>query len=87
MAMPMSAAGMALGLGSIPGITGTAGLGDALESDEERKRRLAQIAQQRSLLNSECQSGCELAVRLDDFNGVTAMMAPTGLEDQLGVTV
>jgi hypothetical protein len=50
MPMNFSPAGMALGLGSIPGITGTAGLGDAMETEEERKRRLAQIAQQRSLL-------------------------------------
>ena len=51
--MNFSPAGMALGLGSLPGITGTAGLGDAMETDEERKRRLAQIAQQRSLLTQQ----------------------------------
>ena len=49
----MSPAGQALGLGSIPGITGTAGLGDALESDEERKRRLAMLAQSRQSLTQQ----------------------------------
>ena len=38
------------GVGGMAGLTGVAGLGDQLETDEERKRRLAQIAQQRSLL-------------------------------------
>ena len=50
MAIPTSAAGQALGLGGTAGLTGVAGLGDQLETEEERKRRLAQIAQQRSLL-------------------------------------
>ena len=38
------------GVGGMAGLTGVAGLGDQLESDEERKKRLAQIAQQRQLL-------------------------------------
>ena len=51
MAMPsFSPAGTALGLGQIPGITGTAGLGDAMETEEERRKRLGMVAQQRSLL-------------------------------------
>jgi hypothetical protein len=41
---------MALGLGQIPGITGTAGLGDAMETEEERRKRLGMVAQQRSAL-------------------------------------
>ena len=51
--MNFSPAGMALGLGSIPGITGTPGLGDAMESEEERRKRLQQIAQQRQLLSQQ----------------------------------
>jgi hypothetical protein len=47
----LSPAGASLGVGgSIPGITGTAGLGDAMETDEERRKRLQQIEQQRSVL-------------------------------------
>ena len=44
MAMPMSPAGQALGLGSIPGLTSVSGLGDQLESPEERRKRLQQLA-------------------------------------------
>ena len=70
MAMPFSAAGQALGLRSIPGLTGTAGLGDALESEEERKRRLAQIAQQRALLTQNASpAASSLFGGLGGFNG------------------
>jgi hypothetical protein len=48
MPMPFSPAGQSLGLaGMIPGM---GGFGDATETEEERRKRLAQIAQQRSLL-------------------------------------
>jgi hypothetical protein len=51
--MPMntnfSPAGQAL-FGGIPGLTAVAGLGVQLESDEERKRRLAQLALSRGQL-------------------------------------
>ena len=71
MAMPISAAGMALGLGSIPGITGTAGLGDAMETEEERRKRLQQIAQQRSLLtqNASPATASLFGSPLSGFNG------------------
>jgi hypothetical protein len=49
MPLPFSPAGQSLGLGGIPGMAGF-GFGDAAESEEERRKRLAQIAQQRSLL-------------------------------------
>ncbi len=48
-----SPAGMALGLGSIPGLTGTAGLGDAMETEEERRRRLQQLQQSRGQLTQQ----------------------------------
>ena len=48
MAMPMSPAGMALGLG-MAGMGGF-GFGDQQESDEQRKRRLAQLAQSQQSL-------------------------------------
>ena len=48
-----SPAGMALGLGSIPGLTGTAGLGDAMETDEERRKRLQQLQQSRGQLTQQ----------------------------------
>ena len=48
MPMPFSSAGQALGLaGMIPGMGGS---GDQLESEEERRKRLGMVAQQRSLL-------------------------------------
>ena len=66
----LSPAGMSLGLNNLPGLTGTAGLGDALESDEERKRRLAQIAQQRSLLTQNSSpAASSLFGGLGGFNG------------------
>ena len=49
--MPMfSPAGMALGLNQLPGM---GGFGDAQETEEERRKRLAQIAQQRGLLTQQ----------------------------------
>jgi hypothetical protein len=48
--MGFSPVGQALGLGQIPGITGTAGLGDAMETEEERRKRLGMVAQQRGQL-------------------------------------
>ena len=53
MPMPMSPAGMALGLNSIPGLTGTAGLGDATETDEQRRKRLAQLQQSQQSLTHQ----------------------------------
>ena len=53
MPMPFSPAGQALGLGQIPGITGTAGLGDAMETEEERRKRLGMVAQQRGQLTQQ----------------------------------
>ena len=53
MPMPMSPAGMALGLNSIPGLTGTAGLGDATETDEQRRKRLAQLQQSQQSLTQQ----------------------------------
>ena len=51
MPMPFSPAGQALGLaGMIPGM---GGFGDAQESEEERRKRLAQVAQQRGLLTQQ----------------------------------
>ena len=48
MPMPFSAAGQALGLaGMIPGM---GGVGDALETPEERKRKLAQLQQSQQSL-------------------------------------
>ena len=45
---------MALGLNStIPGLTGVAGLGDQMESDEERRKRLAQLALSRQTLSPQ----------------------------------
>jgi hypothetical protein len=48
-----SPAGQSLfgGLGQIPGLG--AGLGDATESEEERRKRLGMVAQQRSLLTPQ----------------------------------
>jgi hypothetical protein len=60
-----SPAFLALGLNNIPGVTAAAGLGDAMETEEERRRRLAQIAQQRQLLT---QSGSPAASSL--FGGL-----------------
>lgn len=49
-----SPAGQALGLGGLAGIPGLgAGLGDATESEEERRKRLGMVAQQRSLLTPQ----------------------------------
>ena len=51
MPMPFSPAEQSLGLaGMIPGM---GGFGDATESEEERRKRLAQIAQQRQLLTPQ----------------------------------
>ena len=50
MAMQFSPAGQSLGLNNLVGVSG---LGDQLESEAERKRRLAQIAQQRQLLSPQ----------------------------------
>ena len=51
MPMPFSPAGQALGLaGMIPGM---GGFGDAQKSEEERRKRLAQVAQQRGLLTQQ----------------------------------
>jgi hypothetical protein len=51
MPMPFSPAGQALGLaGMIPGM---GGMGDALETPEERKRRLAQLAQSQQSLTQQ----------------------------------
>ena len=48
MPMPFSPAGQALGLaGMIPGM---GGFGDAQESEEERRKRLGMVAQQRGQL-------------------------------------
>jgi hypothetical protein len=49
----LSPAGQSLfgGLGQIPGLG--AGLGDATESEEERRKRLGMVAQQRSLLTPQ----------------------------------
>ena len=51
--MGFSPAGVALGLGQIPGITGTAGLGDAMETEEERRKRLGMVAQSRGQLTQQ----------------------------------
>jgi hypothetical protein len=59
----MSPAGMALGLNSIPGLTGTAGLGDATETEEERRKRLGMVAQQRWPAHPARLAGRELVVR------------------------
>ena len=53
MPMNFSPAGQALGLNNLPGLTGVAGLGDAMETEEERRKRLQQIAQQRQLLSQQ----------------------------------
>lgn len=51
MPMPFSPAGQALGLaGMLPGM---GGFGDAQEPEEERRKRLAQVAQQRGLLTQQ----------------------------------
>jgi hypothetical protein len=50
MPMPFSAAGQALGLNSLPGLTAVAGLGDQLETDEQRRKRLAQLQQSQQSL-------------------------------------
>jgi hypothetical protein len=67
--MGFSPAGMALGLGGM--LPGMGGFGDATESEEERKRRLAQIAQQRSLLtqNSSPAASSLFGSPLSGFNG------------------
>jgi hypothetical protein len=71
--MPMntnfSPAGQAL-FGGIPGITGTAGLGDAMETEEERRKRLGMVAQQRSLLTPQASPAT---------NALFGSMTPTGL--------
>ena len=41
------------GVGGMAGLTGVAGLGDQLETEDERKKRLAMIAQQRGLLTQQ----------------------------------
>jgi hypothetical protein len=46
----LSPAGASLGLGSIPGLTAVAGLGDQLETDEQRRKRLAQLQQSQQSL-------------------------------------
>jgi hypothetical protein len=51
--MGFSPAGQALGLGQIPGITGIAGLGDAMETEEERRKRQGMVAQSRGQLTQQ----------------------------------
>jgi hypothetical protein len=71
MPLPFSPAGQALGLaGMIPGM---GGMGDATESPEERRKRLAQIEQQRSALT---QQGSPAANSL--FGGGLSGIAGTG---------
>ena len=68
--MNFSPAGQALNLGGMAGLTGVAGLADQLETDEERKRTLAQIAQQRSLLTQNASpAASSLFGGLGGFNG------------------
>jgi hypothetical protein len=50
--MNFSPAGMALGLGSIPGMAGF-GFGDQQETEEERRKRLGMVAQQRGQLTQQ----------------------------------
>ena len=75
--MPMntnfSPAGQALGLAGMISGMGGFGFGDQQETEEERRKRLGMIAMQRGPTHSARLAGDELAVRLDDFNGVTAM--------------
>ena len=64
----LSPVGQSLGLaGMIPGM---GGMGDATETEEERRRRLAQIAQQRSLLTQNASpAASSLFGGLGGFNG------------------
>ena len=64
----LSPAGQSLGLGSLPGM---AGLGDAMETPEERRKRLQQIEQQRSLLtqNASPAANSLFGSPLSGFNG------------------
>ena len=68
MPMPFSPAGQALGLaGMIPGM---GGFGDATETEEERRKRLAQIAQQRGLLTQNSSPAtASLFGGISGFNG------------------
>ena len=68
MPLPFSPAGQALGLaGMIPGM---GGMGDATESPEERRKRLAQIEQQRSALTQQgSPAASSLFGGLGGFNG------------------
>ena len=69
----MSSAGQALGLGSIPGLTAAAGLGDQLETDEQRRKRLAQLQQsQQSLTQNSSPATASL------FGGGLAGIGGTG---------
>ena len=49
MPMPMSAAGMSLGLNQIPGLGDALGDQVAGETEEERRKRMQQLALQRQL--------------------------------------
>lgn len=69
MPMPFSPAGQALGLGGmIPGMG--FGFGDQQESDEERKRRLAQIEQQRGLLTQQGSPATQSLFGGSPFGGI-----------------
>lgn len=69
----LSPAGASLGLGSIPGLTAVAGLGDQMESDEQRRKRLAQLAQSQQSLT---QQGSPAAASL--FGGGLSGIGGTG---------
>jgi hypothetical protein len=74
MPMNFSPAGQSLGLnnlGSIPGLTAVAGLGDQLETDEQRRKRLAQLQQSQQSLtqNSSPATASLFGSPLSGFNG------------------
>ena len=65
----LSPAGHSLDLGGIPGMAGF-GFGDATETEEERRKRLQQIAQQRSVLTQNASpAASSLFGGLGGFNG------------------
>ena len=70
--MGFSPAGMALGLNQLPGMGGF-GFGDAQESEEERRKRLAQLQQSRQSLT---QQGSPATASL--FGGGLAGIGGTG---------
>ena len=63
-------AGQSLGLGGIPGMAGF-GFGDATETEEERRKRLGMVAQQRGLLTQQGSPAASSLVGspLGGFNG------------------